>query len=162
MLNLADIATSQTISGVVNNVAAGSVVTLNVGNSQITATVGSNGTFTATVAPDILSTLTQGNLTIGATVTDQAGNTASTSAGIRVDTIALYPHDQSAVWRWPVKCRGCVTGPDDWRRGERCRGRFPCRSDDWRPANRDGNGRQRELCCVTDAKAVQWSRRTVR
>ncbi|MGP2503014.1 Ig-like domain-containing protein [Pantoea ananatis] len=88
VLNLVDIATSQTISGVVNNVAAGSVVTLNVGNSQVTATVGSNGTFTATVAPDILSTLTQGNLTIGATVTDQAGNTASTSAGIRVDTIA--------------------------------------------------------------------------
>ncbi|MGG6184323.1 Ig-like domain-containing protein, partial [Pantoea allii] len=88
VLNLVDIATSQTISGVVNNVAAGSLVTLNVGNSQVTATVGSNGAFTATVTPDILGTLAQGNLTVSATVTDPAGNTASTSAGIRVDTLA--------------------------------------------------------------------------
>ena len=88
VLNLVDIATNQTISGVVNNVAAGSVVTLNVGNSQVTATVGSNGAFTATVTPDILGTLAQGNLTIGATVTDPAGNTASTTAGVRVDTLA--------------------------------------------------------------------------
>ena len=87
ILNLVDIATNQTISGVVNNVAAGSTVTLNVGNSQVTAQVGTDGAFSATVTPDILSTLAQGNLTVGASVTDAAGNTASTSAGIRVDTI---------------------------------------------------------------------------
>ncbi|WP_072193734.1 Ig-like domain-containing protein [Pantoea stewartii] len=87
VLNLADIATSQTLSGVVNNVAVGSTVTLTVGASQINAVVGANGTFSATVTPDILGTLAQGNLTIGATVTDAAGNTASTSAGIRVDTV---------------------------------------------------------------------------
>lgn len=87
VLNLADIATGQVISGVVNNVAQGSVVTLNVGNSQLTATVGAGGAFSATVTPDILGTLAQGNLTVGASVTDAAGNTASTSAGFRVDTL---------------------------------------------------------------------------
>ncbi|MER5028783.1 Ig-like domain-containing protein [Pantoea anthophila] len=87
VLNLADIATGQVISGVVNNVAQGSVVTLSVGNSQLTATVGAGGAFSATVTPDILGTLAQGNLTVGASVTDAAGNTASTSAGIRVDTL---------------------------------------------------------------------------
>lgn len=87
ILNLADIATGQVISGVVNNAVAGSIVTLSVGNSTVTATVGENGAFSATVNPDILSTLAQGNLTIGASVTDPAGNTASTSAGVRIDTV---------------------------------------------------------------------------
>ncbi|MBZ6395095.1 MULTISPECIES: Ig-like domain-containing protein [Pantoea] len=87
VLNLADIATGQVISGVVNNVAQGSIVTLNIGSSQLTTTVGAGGAFTATVTPDILGTLAQGNLTVGASVTDPAGNTASTSAGIRVDTL---------------------------------------------------------------------------
>ena len=87
ILNAADILTGQTISGVVNNAVAGSVVTLNVGNSTVTTTVGENGAFSATVNPEILSTLAQGNLTIGASVTDPAGNSASASAGIRVDTI---------------------------------------------------------------------------
>ncbi|WP_337010030.1 Ig-like domain-containing protein [Pantoea sp. AS142] len=87
VLNLADIATGQVISGVVNNVAQGAVVTLSVGNSQVTATVGAGGAFSATVTPDILGTLAQGNLTVGASVTDAAGNNAATSAGIRVDTL---------------------------------------------------------------------------
>jgi len=87
VLNLADIATGQVISGVVNNVAQGSVVTLSVGNSQLSATVGAGGAFSTTVTPDILGTLAQGNVTVGASVTDAAGNTASTSAGVRVDTL---------------------------------------------------------------------------
>ncbi|MGK3141503.1 Ig-like domain-containing protein [Pantoea sp. C2G6] len=87
VLNLADIATGQLISGVVNNVAQGTVVTLSLGNSQLTATVGAGGAFSATVSPDILGTLAQGNLTVGASVTDAAGNSASTSAGFRVDTL---------------------------------------------------------------------------
>lgn len=87
VLNLADIATGQAISGVVNNIAQDSVVTLSVGNSKVTATVGAGGAFSATVTPDILGTLAQGNVTVSASVTDAAGNTASTSAGVRVDTL---------------------------------------------------------------------------
>ena len=88
VLNLADIATGQIISGVVNNVAAGSVVRLNVGNSQLTTTVGQNGAFNLTVNPEVLSTLAQGNLIVSASVTDAAGNTAtSPQVGFRVDTL---------------------------------------------------------------------------
>ncbi|WP_338557206.1 Ig-like domain-containing protein [Erwinia sp. E_sp_B04_8] len=88
ILNIADALTNQTISGVVNNVAAGTVINLNVGNTTVTATVGTNGAFTATVSPDILGTLTSGNLTIGASLTDAAGNTASATAGAVVKLTA--------------------------------------------------------------------------
>ncbi len=88
ILNAADILTNQTISGVVNNVAAGSTVNLTIGATTIgTATVGENGAFTATVTPDILGALAQGNLTLGVNVQGLAGNTASASATVQVDTI---------------------------------------------------------------------------
>ncbi|TPW42840.1 Ig-like domain-containing protein [Mixta tenebrionis] len=94
-LNAAELLVNQTISGVAQNVAAGSTVNISIGNSNVTATVGANGVFTATVTPDILGTLTQGNLTVGASVTDAAGNTASASGGLVVDvtlpTINLNP-----------------------------------------------------------------------
>ncbi|WP_147198929.1 Ig-like domain-containing protein [Pantoea sp. CCBC3-3-1] len=82
ILNVADALVNQTISGTVNNVAAGSIVTLTLGNASVQATVGQNGTFTATVTPAILSTLTDGNLTVGASVTDAAGNTATASSAL--------------------------------------------------------------------------------
>jgi len=95
ILNVADLLTGQTISGVVNHVAAGSIVTLNIGSSNVTATVGQNGAFSAVVSPNILGTLLNGNLTVGASVTDVAGNTASTSAGLVVKvtapTVTLSP-----------------------------------------------------------------------
>lgn len=81
ILNIADALVNQTISGTVNNVAAGTVVRLSIGNTTVDATVGQNGAFTATVTPDILGTLTSGNITVGASLTDAAGNTASTSLG---------------------------------------------------------------------------------
>ncbi|MBP2167601.1 hypothetical protein J2125_000793 [Erwinia toletana] len=87
ILNIADLATGQIISGVVNNVAAGSTITLGIGGNTVTAEVGANGAFSATVSPDILGTLTSGNLTISASVTDAAGNTASASQGLVVDVI---------------------------------------------------------------------------
>ena len=88
ILNIADALTNQTISGVVNNVAEGTIVRLNVGASEVNATVGANGAFTATLSPDILGTLSSGNLTVGASLTDAAGNTASTSLGAVVKLTA--------------------------------------------------------------------------
>ena len=88
ILNIADALTNQTISGVVNNVAAGTVIRLTLGETVVNATVGANGAFTATIDPDILGTLTSGNLTVGATLTDAAGNTASTSLGAVVKLTA--------------------------------------------------------------------------
>jgi hypothetical protein len=94
-LNAAELLVNQTISGVAQNVAAGSTVNISIGNSTVTATVGANGAFTATVTPDILGTLTQGNLDVRASVTDAAGNTTSTTGGLVVDvtlpTINLNP-----------------------------------------------------------------------
>ncbi|PKH24382.1 hemagglutinin [Enterobacterales bacterium CwR94] len=84
ILNIADALVNQTISGVVNNVAAGTVITLGIGNSTVTATVGQNGAFSAVVSPDILGTLASGNLTVSASLTDAAGNKASTTAGLQV------------------------------------------------------------------------------
>ncbi|QKJ87898.1 hypothetical protein PMPD1_2964 [Paramixta manurensis] len=85
ILNALDLVTGQTISGVVNHVAAGAQVTISIGNSTVTAVVGQNGAFSATVSPDILGTLLNGNLTVGVSVTDAAGNTTSTSAGLVVN-----------------------------------------------------------------------------
>ena len=94
-LNAAELLTNQTITGIAQNVAAGSTVNLTIGNSTVTAVVGDNGLFSATVTPAILSTLTEGNLTVGARVTDAAGNSAQASSGLVVDvtlpTININP-----------------------------------------------------------------------
>lgn len=87
-LGITDLLTGQTISGVVQNVAAGSTVRINIGSTNLTATVGDGGVFSATVAPNILQTLAEGNLTVGVSVTDAAGNTTATSAGLVVDVTA--------------------------------------------------------------------------
>lgn len=86
VLNLLESLTTQTISGTVNNVAAGSTVTINLGNSTVTATVAQGGTFTAQVSPAILSTLLDGNLTVGVSVSDAVGNIATASSGVKVGT----------------------------------------------------------------------------
>lgn len=95
ILNIADALTNQTISGVVNNVAAGTIIRLTVGTSEVNAAVGANGAFTATLTPDILGTLSSGNLTVGASLTDAAGNTASTSLGavvkLTAPTVSVSP-----------------------------------------------------------------------
>lgn len=89
ILNIADALTNQTISGTVNNAVAGSIVHVTVGNTTVDATVGSNGAFTATITPALLSTLTSGNLTVTASVTDPAGNTSPVvSAGAVVKLTA--------------------------------------------------------------------------
>jgi hypothetical protein len=95
LLNIADALVNQTISGVVNNAAPGSTVTLAIGNSTVSAVVGNNGSFSAVVTPEILGTLTSGTLTVGATLNGLAGNTATASAPLTVDvtapTITLNP-----------------------------------------------------------------------
>lgn len=87
VLNFADIAAEQTISGVVNHVAPGATVTVSLGDSTLTAQVDENGAFTAAVPPSVLATLAQGNLTVGFTLADSAGNSATATAGARVDTL---------------------------------------------------------------------------
>lgn len=95
ILNAADAALGQTLSGIVNNVAAGTIVTLNVGGTAVQATVGQNGAFTASLTPGLLQGLQDGTLTVGASLTDAAGNQANTSLNAAVKltlpTVSISP-----------------------------------------------------------------------
>ncbi|MDP2536167.1 Ig-like domain-containing protein [Alteromonas stellipolaris] len=80
--------TTPTISGT-TDLAAGETVTLsitdNAGNNQtVTATVDANGNFTV----DVPSALAEGDYTVAATATDDAGNSASANATGTIDTTA--------------------------------------------------------------------------
>ena len=84
ILNAAEAALTQTISGTVTNAAAGSSVNITVGTLSLTATVDGTGHFTASLNPLQLSQLLNGNIGVSATVTDAVGNTSSASTGILV------------------------------------------------------------------------------
>ncbi|WP_225087181.1 Ig-like domain-containing protein [Pectobacterium colocasium] len=94
-LNAAEAALTQTISGTTTNAAAGSSIVIRIGTLTLNATVGNDGTWSASVTPLQLSGLANGNLTVSATVTDPAGNSNSISAGLNVSilppTITLNP-----------------------------------------------------------------------
>lgn len=86
ILNVAESLLTQTISGTVTNGLAGETVNINIGDGllQLTATVGSDGKFSASLTPGQLAGLIDGNLTVVTTVTDPVGNTASNTVGINV------------------------------------------------------------------------------
>ncbi|WP_282145510.1 beta strand repeat-containing protein [Alteromonas stellipolaris] len=80
--------TTPTISGT-TDLAAGESITLsitdNAGNNQtVTATVDANGNFTV----DVLAALAEGDYTVAATATDDAGNSTSANATGTIDTTA--------------------------------------------------------------------------
>lgn len=87
-LNAAEALVVQTLSGVVTNAAVGSKITLTLGALTLDTTVGAGGVWSIPVSSTQLQSLVNGNLTIGATVTDSAGNSNSASAGL---TVALTP-----------------------------------------------------------------------
>ncbi|UJD88504.1 Ig-like domain-containing protein [Rahnella aquatilis] len=86
ILNAAEALLTQTISGTVTNGHVGETVNINVGGGLInlTATVGSDGKFSASLTPLQLAGLLDGNLTLVTTVTDEVGNTASNTVGLNV------------------------------------------------------------------------------
>ncbi|WCG82214.1 Ig-like domain-containing protein [Pectobacterium sp. A5351] len=94
-LNAAEAALTQTVSGTTTNAIAGSSIVIRIGTLTLNATVGNDGTWSASVTPLQLSGLANGNLTVSATVTDPAGNSHSASAGLNVSilppTITLNP-----------------------------------------------------------------------
>ncbi|WP_223254590.1 beta strand repeat-containing protein [Pectobacterium peruviense] len=87
-LNVAEAALTQTISGTTTNAIAGSSVVIRIGTLTLNATVASDGTWSTNVTPLQLSGLTNGNLTVSATVTDPAGNSNGISTGLN---IAILP-----------------------------------------------------------------------
>ena len=97
VINAAELATGQTISGTVVNAEAGNTVTVSVGGHSYTATVQDNLTWSLSVPESVLTALGNGDLTVTASVTNGVGNSGSGERditidanlpGLRVDTVA--------------------------------------------------------------------------
>ncbi|MDY4314628.1 Ig-like domain-containing protein [Pectobacterium actinidiae] len=87
-LNLAEAGVNQLISGTTTNAAGGSI-TLTVGGFSTTVAVANNGTWSVTVPSADLTSILDGNLSVGVTVTDRYGNTNNTSSSVIVKTHQL-------------------------------------------------------------------------
>nr|WP_232369047.1 Ig-like domain-containing protein [Pectobacterium atrosepticum] len=87
-LNLAEAGVNQIISGTTTNAAGGSV-TLTVGGLTLSAAVASNGTWSISVPSANLLNITDGNLSVGVSVTDRYGNINNTSSNVIVKTHQL-------------------------------------------------------------------------
>jgi len=97
VINAAEVATGQTLSGKVANAEAGNTVTVSIGGNTYTATVQSDLTWSVNVPESVLTALGNGELTVSATVTNGHGNTGAgerdividaSLPGLRVDTVA--------------------------------------------------------------------------
>ncbi|KUQ86647.1 type 1 secretion target domain-containng protein [Enterobacter genomosp. O] len=97
VINAAELAAGQTISGKVVNAEAGNTVTVMIGGNSYTATVQSDLTWSVNVPSDVLTALGNGDLTVTASVTNGVGNSGTGEReividanlpGLRVDTVA--------------------------------------------------------------------------
>ncbi|HDS9361677.1 TPA: Ig-like domain-containing protein, partial [Enterobacter chengduensis] len=97
VINAAEVAVDQTVSGRVAHAEAGNTVTVKIGGNTYTTTVQSDLTWKVDVSADDLKALGNGSLSIVATVTNGHGNTGSGERditidanlpGLRVDTVA--------------------------------------------------------------------------
>ncbi|HAH9909920.1 TPA: Ig-like domain-containing protein [Escherichia coli] len=113
IINAAEIAVAQTISGqVTGTAAAGNTVIVTIGGNQYTATVQPDLSWSVSVPANVLQALGNGELTISASVTNGVGNTGTAThdividanlPGLRVDTVAgddvvnIIEHGQALV-----------------------------------------------------------------
>nr|WP_320738189.1 Ig-like domain-containing protein [Enterobacter sp. 168J2] len=97
VINAAEVAAGQTISGKVANAEAGNTVTLSIGGNSYTATVQNDLTWSVSVPESVLTALGNGDLTVSASVTNGHGNTGAgereividaSLPGLRIDTVA--------------------------------------------------------------------------
>ncbi|KJI68509.1 BNR/Asp-box repeat domain protein, partial [Enterobacter hormaechei] len=97
VINAAEVAAGQTLSGTVANAEAGNTVTVTIGGHSYTATVQNNLSWSVNVPSDVLTALGNGSLSVTATVTNGHGNTGTGEReiaidanlpGLRVDTVA--------------------------------------------------------------------------
>lgn len=79
ILNAAELATAQTISGTSTNAVAGSTVSVTLNGTNYSTTVGSNGSWSISIPKTALALIPDGPLTITANLADPYGNTASGS-----------------------------------------------------------------------------------
>ncbi|WP_254668446.1 Ig-like domain-containing protein, partial [Enterobacter sp. HMSC16D10] len=97
VINAAEVAAGQSLSGTVANAEAGNTVTVTIGGNRYTATVQNDLTWSVNVPSDVLTALGNGSLSVTATVTNGHGNTGTGEReiaidanlpGLRVDTVA--------------------------------------------------------------------------
>ncbi|MGS6340704.1 Ig-like domain-containing protein, partial [Enterobacter asburiae] len=97
VINAAEVAAGQTLSGTVANAEAGNTVNVTIGGNSYTATVQNDLTWSVNVPSDVLTALGNGSLSVTATVTNGHGNTGTGEReiaidanlpGLRVDTVA--------------------------------------------------------------------------
>ncbi|MCG3098800.1 Ig-like domain-containing protein [Enterobacter sp. DRP3] len=85
VINAAEVAAGQTLSGTVANAEAGNTVTVTLGGNSYTATVQNDLTWSVNVPSDVLTALGNGSLSVTATVTNGRGNTGTGERGITID-----------------------------------------------------------------------------
>ncbi|MCK7450079.1 Ig-like domain-containing protein [Enterobacter chengduensis] len=85
VINAAEVAAGQILSGTVANAEAGNTVTVTLGGNSYTATVQSDLTWSVNVPSDVLAALGNGSLSVTATVTNGHGNTGSGEREIAID-----------------------------------------------------------------------------
>ncbi|WP_423244682.1 Ig-like domain-containing protein [Enterobacter ludwigii] len=97
IINTAELASGQTLSGTVVNAEAGNTVTVTLGGNTLTATVQDDLTWSVNVPQSVLTALGNGELTVTASVTNGVGNSGTgerditidaSLPGLRVDTVA--------------------------------------------------------------------------
>ncbi|MGS6164226.1 Ig-like domain-containing protein [Enterobacter mori] len=97
IVNAAEVAAGQTLTGKVTNAASGDTVTIILGGQTYTATVQDDLTWSLPLSESQLTALGNGDLTVSASVTNAHGNTGSSSLdfnidaqlpGLRIDTVA--------------------------------------------------------------------------
>ena len=87
MLNAAELGQPLTLSGT-STAQAGQTVSVTLNSVTYTARVNADGTWSVQVPQDDVAALQDGTLTVNASTTDVAGNPASASASVIVDTLA--------------------------------------------------------------------------
>ncbi|WP_326923961.1 Ig-like domain-containing protein, partial [Enterobacter hormaechei] len=85
VINAAEVAAGQTLSGTVANAEAGNIVTVTIGGHSYTATVQNNLSWSVNVPSDVLTALGNGSLSVTATVTNGHGNTGTGEREIAID-----------------------------------------------------------------------------
>ncbi|WP_139152948.1 Ig-like domain-containing protein, partial [Enterobacter hormaechei] len=86
VINVAEHNQAQIISGSATDAAAGDTVTVTIGGQTYTTVLDAAGNWSVGVPANVISGLSDGTVTVTASVTDAAGNTGSGTHNVTVDT----------------------------------------------------------------------------
>lgn len=97
LLNAVQALVTQTISGKTTN-AEGSTVSITIGGASLSAVVKADGTFSVNVLPSLLSTLLDGTVGVGVSVTNAANHTVGANANVTVGIHTLPTLNLNALF----------------------------------------------------------------